>query len=144
MRLADLPPFTGDVKGWITQAIRTLTDNNLLTERAFTSYVQREQAEPFLWLGRNRIFRITVPITEAFVEGNGQTIAHGITGFGTLIKLEARFLADSVWYTTPFRLSGGGSMGIGVDGTNLISQVSGTVAFTAFEQGYATLWYTKA
>ncbi len=100
MNLQELPPFNGDIPGWIIAVIKRVRENNLILKGFPTAYVLREQGTGIKFNG-NEVFQKTVALTEAFCKTNNTAIAHGISGFSTLVKAEAAYSDNGKWFCLP-------------------------------------------
>lgn len=142
--LKDLPQPTGSLTTW-AKDVKTCWQQNMQQLRGMLrSYITREQDVPYRWLDGAQIFQKTLPITEVFCTTNGAIIAHQISGFARLVKIEGCFRDSVGWHCLPYLTSAGNTLDIAVDGTNIISRIHGTLSYTSFSDGYVTLWFTKA
>ena len=144
-------------QGTPAQSTAALSDGAVSTEKiadgAVTSekvdwstmagpYSTTEQKTPFTWIDGKPIYKKTIDCG-ALPNAAGKGVAHGITNFGDLVKLEgAATFPGYNWIPLPYPdQSGTGVVGVILNPT-VVYIFSGENR-SQYTKSYVTIWYTK-
>ena len=104
------------------------------------NYSATEQDTGIKWINGSTIYQKTIH-TEALTNNTTKTVAHGITDFGNIIKIEGNAISNSYTMTFPI-IARNEFVTVYVDDTNINITVVGD--WSGVTDSYITLFYTKA
>ena len=103
-------------------------------------YSATEQDTGLKWIDESAIYQKTIH-TEALTNNTNKTVAHGITDFGCIIKIEGYAITSSNTMTFPI-IARNEFVAVYVDSTDISINVVGD--WSSVTDSYITLFYTKA
>lgn len=137
------PPRVWD-PAWAAALIRAIEDAAALrAQLSELRFVSGSEATTGRWIDGRSVLTRVVPITQAFLQTNGTSIAHGITGLGSVARVTGAWNSGGLQRAIPW-VASGQSVGVTISATNLTSVVVGSPAWPTFVSGHVIIEYTRA